>query len=61
MKNLVIKHFGHNVDVFSGQQGWTEHTRFSVIKSKHGKRLAFVTGKTLSPAEFHFVKDKVLK
>lgn len=61
MNHLVIKHFGHNVDVFSGHVGWVDHTRFSVVKTKHGKRLSFITGKTLSPTEFHFVKEKVLK
>lgn len=60
MKNIVIKFAGSFVDVFSGQDGWEEHTRFQLVKGHKKKRLHFVSGKTLTQAEFGFVRAKVL-
>lgn len=60
MKNIVIKFANSFVDVFSGQEGWEEHTRFQIIKMKGKKRLAFISGKALTNQEFLFVKGKVL-
>lgn len=61
MKNIVIKFAGSFVDVFSGQEGWDEHTRFQMVKGHNKKkRLAFISGKTLTNSEFNHVKERAL-
>ena len=60
MNNIVIKFANSFVDVFSGAEGWEEHTRFQVTKYNNKKRLHFISGKTLNTQEFQFVKSQLV-
>ena len=63
MNNIVIRKAGHFVDVFTGNFGWDNHTRFFMAKNHTTKRnsLKFISGKSLTPTEFNYVYGEVFK
>lgn len=58
-QRISIKHSGAIVDVFSGEDGFSQEdwTRFVLVKSQ--KVLKFVKGKTLSMDDMSFVKKEL--
>lgn len=59
-QSLVVKKVGHNVvDTFFGQNGWENHARFHITKTKKGTFLSQTSGKKLPQHIFKQVIEKV--
>jgi len=58
--DLVIKQVGHTiVDTFFGKNGWENHARFHITKTKKGTFLSQMSGKKLPTKLFKQLLAKV--
>ena len=58
-KNLVILRAGHNVDVFYGTDGWSNHSRFHTKRTNKGLFFKQVSGDVLPVKHFKTMLNEV--